>query len=218
MSKNAQCVALTASNQPCKKNPSENDSNSLCHIHASVKPWRLRLHGEKEPWEWYGFASKSLKYLDQDSQRIKLRELCRRLPTEIDRSGYIYIYVLDKDKGKPWYKIGTTERHVQVRLKEWSDAKLIRAFGVAHHKMAETLLFTLLSCFRQTRIYDKKAQCYVTDTANKKHTVKHVEWFYFEDGLQVLFDIVRDVVRVINVWPKRFKRFQSWSIGRLKKK
>jgi hypothetical protein len=230
--KKSLCNARTHEGIQCQMAVSKKDE-TLCHIHKRVPKRKLLLMVPftPEPWVTMGFKRVSLQYLKDVPSSVKkrLRNLCWRQPTNIDRSGWIYIYTCSADKSLPYYKLGTTERSPEIRIKEWSsdhksEINLVRSFGVSHHKISESILFVLLDNIRLVRHYninDKKYTTVWKDTnkpVTKKDKVRiekglmkkedckrHIEWFRVPAGELVLFEIIRDVVRIVNEW-ERYSR------------
>ena len=218
-----QCCARTHKGVQCSKT-TKSAKSSLCAIHEKVKPLRLMLVGDPEPWRIMGLASKACLY--GTSKRKRLRTLCWDGPNNIDRNGFIYVYVCDADKALPYYKIGTTERSPEIRLKEWKGARLRRGFGVAHHKLAEHLVFAMLSDVRMIRHYNLKDKTYtsvwytdgkaVTSEDQKRmdkglgDCKRHIEWFSISGGEEYLFYVIEEVYKLVNDWEHRHAKLKSY--------
>lgn len=171
------CQGKTKAGKPCKR-----VTEPYCQDHDPTRNDPVVL-----PCPLNGLNTKAVEK--------KIITKVKRGPRQTDGYGHIYVYYLDSDPKDSYYKIGMTERDVDVRLKEWKGSKLKKSFRVANRKYAERLIHLYLDYRRVYRYKQEDGSLAsfwkdtgkpVTDSDSKgkqEGRTKQIEWFFvpFQD-------------------------------------
>lgn len=186
------CQGITKDGKKCKKT-----KEPYCHLHEPMK---------------FDFPLPILELTTKVQKKI--HKHLKKTPSKSDGKGHIYCYYLTSDTEDCFYKIGRTNRTVDVRLKEWGEGvKLKCSWEVKHEKWMEKLIHTYLDSIRVYRyqIDDTEEYCNVWKTDMKcisKHDEdlkenhklegrkKNIEWFKMP--WKILEPILLELLRIKN--------------------
>ncbi len=207
------CQAQTAKKKQCSRQATQ---GTRCTQHAPKEVVVI------EPW-----TALKLPKPHSDNRNSVLNKLRTKLRQPAEKrsggAGHLYIYYIaeEHDAGLMYWKIGMTERSVDVRLAEWSKTHkhgatvlLAKSYRLRRwHKWVERVVHLYLNycrVYRYPLVETKKESAHFhsiwaatrkpcpesvdsEDTAPAMH--KQVEWFYAE-CLEDLDDIINKIVNL----------------------
>lgn len=166
------CEAFTQKGTKCSKGGkyfSAISQKNLCKVHLNkeqsdlMDAAALKEQEKLTPQEFFD-QQLTLDKFNISTRRLsekqltKLKRHLQKQPKASDGEGHIYIYSLANEQGLDYWKVGTTKKEADDRLKEWESEHRVRILKKAaikvksKHKYIERLIHLYLAYCRMIRM------------------------------------------------------------------